>query len=84
MRKLENLGVGARFLGAELVAGESQHVEALVVEVVMQSTQPGVLGGEASAAGDVDDQVQLAGVAVERHRLAGDGVHGQVVKVAQR
>ena len=46
----------------------------------MQSTQPGVLWGEASGARYVDDQAYLVFVLAEIHRLAGDRLHRQVVK----
>lgn len=46
----------------------------------MQRTQTCVLGGEASTAGDVDHQADLALELAERHLLAGDGRHGEVME----
>jgi hypothetical protein len=80
--ELEDLGVGAGLLPAELVARETQDGD--VVVGVVERTQTCVLGGEASTAGDVDDQAQLAAVPVERDRLAGDRGHREVVEGRHR
>jgi hypothetical protein len=52
-------------LSAKLIAGKRQYSEWLVFKIFLQSTQPGVLIGKASAAGDVDDQTGLAGELLE-------------------
>jgi hypothetical protein len=77
-RELQDLGVGARFLAGELVAREGEDRE--VVVVVVERTQTCVLGGEASSAGDVDDQAELIPELVERDLLPGDRGHLEVVE----
>jgi hypothetical protein len=76
--ELQDLRIGARLLSPELVAREAEHDE--VVVVVMERTQTCVLGGEASTAGDVDDEADLAPEPVERHRLSGDRGHLELVE----
>jgi hypothetical protein len=76
--ELEDLRIGARLLPGELVAGEGEDRE--VVVVVVERTQTCVLGREASIAGDVDDQAELTAEPVERHRLSGDRGHLEVVE----
>ena len=63
--ELEDLGVGAGLLRTELVAGNAEDDQ--VVIVVVKRTQTCVLRREASSAGDVDDEGELALVGVERH-----------------
>ena len=46
----------ARLLVAELVAGEAQHHQALVLVLLPQLLESGVLRGEAAFGGGVDDQ----------------------------
>ncbi len=67
-------------LGAELVAGECQDLEALGRVLVVKGTQTCVLVGEASATRDVDDQADLALVLGEADGLAGDGFHLELVE----
>ena len=55
-----DLALVAGGLVAELVAGEVQHLEALVVILLVELLQRLVLGGEAAAGGGVDDQQHLA------------------------
>ena len=62
---------------AELIAGETEDREALVVMV--ESTQTCVLGGEASSAGDVHDEQDLIAELVEVDLLAGDPRHLEVM-----
>lgn len=50
-----DLFVAAWLLCAKLIARECENREALVLIFCLQSTQPGVLWREASAAGDVND-----------------------------
>ena len=76
--ELEDLCIGARFLGAELVAREAEHGD--VVVVFMKRTQTCVLRREASSAGDVDDQTDLALELIERHLVAGDRGHLELVE----
>ena len=58
--ELVDLALVAGGLVAELVAGEVQHLEPLVVILLIQLFQRLVLGGEAAAGGRVDDQQHLA------------------------
>jgi hypothetical protein len=76
--ELQDLLVGSGLLGAELVAGETENGD--IVVVVMERTQTCVLRREASSAGDVDDQADLAAESVERDLLAGDRGHLEVVE----
>ena len=52
----------ARLLGAEIVAGEAQHRQALGGIGLVEGLQTRVLLGEATAVGHVHDQQHLAGV----------------------
>jgi len=61
-----------------LVAGKSQHRE--IVIVVMERTQTCVLRREASSAGDVDDQTELALESIEGDSVAFDRVHFELVE----
>jgi hypothetical protein len=76
--ELQDLGVGARFLSGELVAREGEDRQ--VVVVVVERTQTCVLRGEASSAGDVDDQAELTAELVEGDLLPGDRGHLEVVE----
>ena len=76
-RELEDLGVGARFLGAELVAREAEHLH--VVELVVERTQTCVLRREASSARDVDDHEHLTAELFEVDQIAGDARHLELV-----
>ena len=51
---------GAGLLGAEVVAGEAEHDQALGPVGLLQLLQAGVLAGEAAAAGHIHDQQHLA------------------------
>lgn len=68
--KFQYLRIATRLLGTKLVTGKGQNREWQVFELFLQSTQPGVLIGEASAAGDVDDQAGLSGKLLELDMLA--------------
>ena len=81
-RKFQDFLVAARLLSAELVTREGEHGEALVTVLFLQSTQPGVLGGEASAAGDVHDQTELVVVRREIYIVAVDVGHREIVKLS--
>jgi hypothetical protein len=65
----------------ELVAGEAEDGEAVVGVLVVKRTQTCVLRGEASIGGDVDHEADRALVVGERDRLAGDGIHLELVEV---
>ena len=52
-------------LGAEVVAGETQHRQPLGRVGLVQGLQTGVLFGEATATGNVHDQQHLAGVVAQ-------------------
>jgi hypothetical protein len=78
--ELEDLVVGAGLLRAELVAGEGEDGEAVRTVGLVERTQTCVLAGEASMAGDIDDEDDLAAVVGEVHLFAGDGPHGEVVQ----
>lgn len=65
--------VGAGLLAAELVAGEAQDDEVvgvLLLDVLVQLLQAGVLRGEAALGGGVDDEHHLALVVVQGVLLA--------------
>jgi hypothetical protein len=76
--ELEDLGVGSGLLPTELVAGEAEDDD--VVVIVMERTQTCVLRREASSARNVDDQAELVPELIERHRVAGDRGHLEVVE----
>ena len=80
-RELEDLGVSAGFLGAELVARESQDREALRRVVFVERTQTCVLRRQASSAGDVDDQTDRVSVVDEINGLTRDRRHRDVIHV---
>jgi hypothetical protein len=74
--EFQNLFVGAGFLRAELVAGETENGETRLSGGVMKRTQTCVLRGKPSTAGDVYHQTHCVCEALERDLLAGDGCHG--------
>jgi hypothetical protein len=76
--EFEDLGVRSGFLPTELVAREAE--DGNIVVVVMERTQTCVLRREASSARDVDDQTELVPELLERHRVAGDRDHLEVVE----
>jgi hypothetical protein len=78
--KLQDFGVAAWLLLAELIARETQNGKALGFVFFMKGTQTCVLRREASLARDVDDQTNLVLEAGQRHLLTGDGFHLQVVE----
>ena len=78
--ELEDLRVGPGLLGPELVAGESEDVEAAAVIVFVKGTQTCVLRGKASLGGDVHHQTDLTFEARESDTLPCDGVHFEIVK----
>ncbi len=75
--ELEDLFLGAGLLGAELVTREAEDLEPVVV--VVDRTQTCVLGGEASTAGDVDDEEDLVAELVEVDLLTADPRHLEVM-----
>ena len=76
--EFKDLGVGAGLLVGELVAREAEHDD--IVVVIMKRTQTCVLRREASSAGDVDDQADLVLEPIERHLVARDRGHLEVVE----
>jgi hypothetical protein len=76
--ELEDLLVGSRLLIGELVAGESEDGD--VVVVIVERTQTCVLRREASSARDVDDQAELALELVEGDLFPGDRGHLEFVE----
>jgi len=76
--ELQDLLVGAGLLVGELVAREAEDGD--VVVVVVERTQTCVLRGEASSARDVDDEADLAAELFERHLIARDRRHLELVK----
>ena len=75
--ELENLLVRARFLCTELVARKGEDGD---VGISVKRTQTCVLRREASSARYVDDQTCLAAELVERHGLAGDRRHFEIME----
>ena len=71
-------GLVARFLMAELVAGEAEHGEAAPAKALVQRLEARVLRREAAFAGDIDDQQRLSQEIAEHARLAVDGFEGNV------
>lgn len=55
-----DLVVRAGLLPAKLVAGEAEDDEALVLELLVELLEPGVLRGEAALGGGVDDEGYFA------------------------
>jgi hypothetical protein len=78
LTELADFLVRARVLIAELVAREAEDGD--VVMVVVERTQTCVLRGEASTTRDVDHQAELAGEPVERHLVARDRGHLELVE----
>ena len=66
----------AGLLGAEVVAGETQHRQALGGVGLVQGLQTGILLGKATAAGHVHDQQHLAGVVAQGFAAAVGGGDG--------
>lgn len=56
LAKALNLVVGAGLLAAKLVAREAEDDEALVLVLLVELFEAGVLRGEAALGGGVDDQ----------------------------
>ena len=54
----------------------------MIAEFFLQSTQPGVLIGEASAARDIDDKTGLAGKVLKANFFAFCVGHGELVKLS--
>ena len=67
---------------AKLVAGKGQYRKGMIAEFFLQSTQPGVLIGEASAARDIDDKTGLAGKVLKANFFALRVGHGELVKLS--
>ena len=54
----------------------------MFAEFFLQSTQPGVLSGKASAAGDVDDEARLSRIVLKGNFVALRIGHGELVKLS--
>ena len=67
---------------AKLVAGKDQYSKRMIAEFFLQSTQPGVLIGEASAARDINDKTGLAGKVLKVNFFALRIGHGELVKLS--
>lgn len=78
-RSVIDLGLVARLLVAELVAGEAEHFHALVAKVAIKLFQTGVLRRETAFRGDVDHQQRLATVVAHGALFAIDGGDVDVV-----
>ena len=81
LRELEDLGISARFLLTELIARETEDRKTLGFVCFVKGTQTCVLRGEASFGRDVDDQAGLTFEARKLDRLAGNGIHRDVVEL---
>src|SRR5688572_21827491 len=77
----ENRGFGVRLLPAELIAGKSQHLEALVLVLPVKRFEAGILRREPTPACQVDDQQCPAAILPQRLRRSVDGAHVDVVQV---
>ena len=78
--ELFNFGIGSRFLGTEVIAGEAEDDEALVVILAGERFEGGVLGSEATIGGDIDDEESFACVRFEGGGLAVDVAEGDIVE----
>ena len=76
--KLLDLQLGAGLLLAELVAGEAEYPNPVVV--VMKRTQTCVLRRDASSGGNVDDETGGIGEVREGHLLTLKRWHGEVME----
>ena len=77
--ELLDLRIGPWLLLSELVAGEAQHDQALVLVFLVKRLEARVLGRVAAEGGDIDDQQHLALVSFERCLLAIDVLQRNVV-----
>src|ERR1043166_1891657 len=84
LTELADLLGAARLLLAELVAGETQHREALRAVLLVELLQSFVLRREPAFARGVDDQEHLALVIGEARIFAGERLRREVVDGAQR
>ena len=79
--ELLDLLVGAGLLMAELVAGEADDDESLVLILLVERLEAVVLRGEAALAGGVDDEQHLALVVGEAHFLALVREGGEIINL---
>jgi hypothetical protein len=68
-----------RLLSAEVVGRDADDDEALILVLLVERLQTGVLRSESALAGDVDDQHDLAFEFGKRDRLAVDAVESELV-----
>ena len=66
----------AGLLTGEVVGGDAEDDEALILVLLVEGLEGGVLGGEAAFAGDVDEQEDFAGVVGKGGGVAVDGGEG--------
>lgn len=76
--ELLDFGLGARFLAAKLIAGESEHDESFAFVFLVQLFETGILGSQSALAGGVDDQDHLAFVAFQINFFAVDVGHFEI------
>ena len=74
-----DLGLGARLLASELVAGHAQHHQTLIAIIAVKLLKPVVLGRQPTLRGRVHDQHHLVPIGLERQVAAFDGVELEVV-----
>jgi len=75
----EDQDLVAGFLVTELIAGETEDGEALLLMVPVQRFKAGVLRREAALARDVDDEQRAAAIGIEGKGLSVDRLGGKVV-----
>ena len=78
LAKAGDIGVAARILGAELVAGKPDEHHTARRVVLVQFFKPGKLRREAAGAGGIDDQHDLALQSGEVKRRAVDACGGEI------
>ncbi len=78
--ELQDLLIGSRFLGSELVTGEAKNGETGSLVVLVERTQTCVLRGETSGTSDVYHQANLVLESLEADLVAGDRGHCQVME----
>ena len=77
--EFEDLVIGARFLGAELIARKAENGDAVTFR--LEGTQTCVLRREASLAGEVDDQHRLVAEIRKADIVAANAGHCKIVNV---
>src|SRR5688572_20272628 len=75
-----NLGLRARLLPAELIAGKAEYDQSVILVRAEQRFEALVLRGKSALARDVHDEERLSAIRGERLRVARDGLHVDVVE----